>query len=88
MDKKTSEDAASALAKLKHFLEDDEVVVFTPDQARALIELATVWGQIKAVVSLSSAIGGGLKWLIVFAATWAAFKGGVLDWIRTGIESK
>jgi len=88
MDKKTSDDAASALAKLKHLLEDDELVVFTPAQAKALIELASLWSQIKAVVSLGSAIGGGLKWLIVFAATWAAFKAGFLDWLKAGMDSR
>lgn len=88
MDKKTSDDVASGLAKLKHLLEDDELVVFTPAQAKALIELAGLWSQIKAVVSLGSAIGGGLKWLIVFAATWAAFKSGVLEWLSMEMRLK
>ena len=83
INKQTGEEAAHAFAKIQEMIEKDEIVIFTPSEAKALREVAVLWGHIKSVVVLGSAIGHGLKWLVMIIAIWLGFKSGVLDWIKS-----
>ena len=83
LDKKTLDDAASAAAILKTLLDDDDVTIFTREQAKALIEVAEGWNKIKGALAVGRAIGGGLKWFAAFAAAWIAFKAGIYDFVKT-----
>ena len=88
MDRRKSEDVAETLEELKEMLKKDKMVVFTSEQARILVELAEFWKGIKSVISLGSALGGGLKWLLVFFATWAALKSGLIEWLKAVVHVK
>ena len=83
MDESTGNAASEALQKIQKLIEDGELIMFTPEQAKGLKEVATIWGHIKSVVVLGGALGRGLKWLVMIVAIWAAFKGGLLEWIKS-----
>lgn len=83
MNVKESDAAVGALKKIQKLIENDELTIFTRQEAKALREVATFWGQIKAVVVLGGALGRGLKWLVMIVAIWIAFKGGVLEWVKS-----
>ena len=88
MDRRKTEDVAETLDELKEMLKKDKMIVFTSEQAAVLIELAEFWKGIKSVVSLAAAIGGGLKWFVMFFVTWAAFKAGLMEWLKTALHIK
>lgn len=88
MDRRTTENVSDTLDELKEMLKKKEMIVFSPEQAAVLIELAEFWKSIKSVISLGSAIGGGLKWFLVFFATWAALKSGLMEWLKAAIPLK
>lgn len=85
MNKETVDDASTAIAKVIKMIDDDKMVIFTPSEAAALKEMALLWSQIKATVSLGSSIGSIMKWIVVFIAAWAALKAGFFDWIKEGL---
>ena len=86
MNKKSADTADDALHRVIDLINDEEIIVFTSDEAKALQEMAVVWGQLKAVVSLGGTLGKGMKWFVLFVGAWIAFKAGVLDWIREGLD--
>lgn len=86
MNHKESEDATHALEKLQQMIDRDELVIFTKDEAKALREVATIWGHIKSVVVLGGYLGNGLKWAVMIVALWIGFKSGVLDWIKANTK--
>lgn len=86
MNHKESDDATHALEKLQQMIDRGELVIFTPDEAKALQEVATIWGHIKSVVVLGGYLGNGLKWAVMIVALWIGFKSGVLDWIKANTK--
>jgi hypothetical protein len=86
MDKKGAYDAAAVLEKLNKMIDEDQIIIFTPDEAKSLKEVATLWNQVKAAASLGVRVGSVLKWVVVLGASWAVIRAGLFDWIRAGIE--
>lgn len=86
MNRETAETANEALNHVNDLIANGELVIFSAAEANALREMALVWGQLKAVVSLGGTLGKGLKWFIVFAGMWVALKGGLLEWIRSNLN--
>lgn len=78
---------ADEITKLLNDLTDktNDMTVFTEEQSKTLLELATFWNQVKAVVSLGASLGNGLKWVVVIVATYAALKSGIVDFIKTTV---
>ena len=83
MDKEQTERIEELLKELAKEPKEKSVSTLTKEQNTDLLELLEFWGQIKAVVSLGSSIGKGLKWLVVFIATYAALKADLLGWLKT-----
>jgi hypothetical protein len=86
MDKKSADDAALVLAKLNKMIAEDQIVIFTPEEAKSLKEVATLWNQVKAAASLGVRVGSVMKWLVVIGASWAVIRAGLFDWIRVGVD--
>lgn len=74
-----SSTADAAIEKLNHLLDDNQIIIFTNEEAEALKEVAEAWRSAKGFVTIMKYTGGTLKWCVVFAATWAAFKAGLFD---------
>lgn len=77
-------DADSAIEKLNALLDDNKITIFTNEEALALKEVADAWTSAKGFVTIMKYTGGTLKWCVVFAATWAAFKSGFFDFLGFG----
>lgn len=84
--------AGSALLKLNKLIEDEEMIIFTPAEAKALKEVSTLWMQVQNAVALFSKLGASMgsvvKWVIFMVMAWTAFKAGFLDWIKEAINVK
>lgn len=75
----TSSNVDAAIEKLNGLLDDNQIIIFTNEEAEALKEVAEAWRSAKGFVTIMRYAGGTLKWCVVFAATWAAFKTGLFD---------
>ena len=84
MTNKEIESARSALIKLKQQIDDGEMVVFDPEEAKALKEVATIFNRMKGAVWLAQILGASLKWTVGVGLAYAAFKIGLLDWVTKG----
>ena len=82
MNKQQADKITEILDELTKKADKEGMTVFTDDQAKALLELASFWSQVKAAAALGSKLGSGLKWVVVLIASWAAFKAGIIDWVR------
>ena len=81
MTKQELEDAQSALMKLRKQIDDGEMVVFDPAEAKALKEIASIFLKMKGAVWLAQILGASLKWTVGVGLAYAAFKLGLLDWL-------
>lgn len=86
MDKQQADKITELLDQLTNKADKKDITVFTDEQSTALLELATFWGQVKAAAALGSKIGSGLKWVVVFIASWAALKAGIVDWLKMAVN--
>lgn len=86
MDKEGADNAGAVLAKLNQMIDDGQIIIFTPDEAKSLKEVATLWNQVKAAASLGVKVGSVLKWVVVIGASWAVVKAGLFDWIKAGVD--
>ena len=86
LDKKGAEDAAAVLEKLNKMIDEEQLILFTPDEAQSLKEVATLWNQVKAASSLGVRVGSVMKWIVAIGVSWAVLKGGLLDWIQAGVD--
>lgn len=86
----TNKDASAdaAIEKLNDLLDDDKITIFTTEEAEALKEVAEAWRSAKGFVVIMKYTGGTLKWCVVFAATWAAFKAGLFDFLGVPGQGK
>ena len=85
MDTKHSEELSETLKDLKDMIQKKEMIVFTPEQAGHLVELADFWVSIKGAITVANAIGGGLKWCLMFIALWVALQKGLFEWVKAGL---
>lgn len=84
MTKDELETARSALIKLKEQLDSGEMIVFEPDEAKALKEMATIFNRMKGAVWLARVLGASLKWMVGVGLAYIAFKAGLLDFLSKG----
>lgn len=87
MTKDELETARSALIKLKEQLDSGDMIVFEPEEAKALKEMATIFNRMKGAVWLAQVLGASLKWMVGFGLAYVAFKAGLLDFLSKGEAS-
>lgn len=71
--------ADTAIEKLNRLLDDNQITIFTSEEADALKEVAEAWRSAKGFVIIMKYTGGTLKWCVGFGAMWVAFKAGFFD---------
>lgn len=76
-----------ALLKLEGFLTEQDGTLFDKEDGKALLEVAKFWRAARGTLWLLGGAGGGLKWVLTFAAILAAIKYGVLDWLQTALSN-
>ncbi len=72
--------ADAAIEKINELL-NNEVTIFTTEEAEALKEVADAWQSAKGFVVVMRYAGSTLKWCVGFAVAWAAFKAGLFDFL-------
>lgn len=87
MTKTELESARSALIKLKEQIDSGDMVVFEPEEAKALKEMATIFNRMKGAVWLAQLLGASLKWIVGVGLAYVAFKAGLLDFLSKGEAS-
>lgn len=70
----------AAISKLAH-ADGNSPVIFTPEEAIALREVALWWTRLKGASAVGGVMGTAAKWFVIVLAGVAAAKAGFLEWL-------